>query len=70
MNNNIFSFADTFWWQRTGAAMGTPVACTYAMLSFGHHENVEILPTFQPNLIYYRRYIDDILGIWVPPAKK
>jgi hypothetical protein len=48
--------------------MGTPVACTYAMLSFGHHENVEILPTFQPNLIYYRCYIDDILGIWVPPS--
>jgi len=48
--------------------MGTPVACTYAMLTFVHYENVEILPKFQQNLIYYRRYIDDILGIWVPPS--
>jgi hypothetical protein len=47
--------------------MGTWVICTYAMLSFGHYENVEILPAFQTNLIYYRHYIDDILGIWVPP---
>jgi hypothetical protein len=66
MENNIFSFADTFWKQQSGTAMGTPVACTYAMLSFGQYENAEILPNYQSNLIYYRRYIDDILGIWIP----
>jgi hypothetical protein len=46
--------------------MGTPVACSYAMLSFSHHENNNILTEFQPNLLFYKRYIDDILGIWIP----
>jgi hypothetical protein len=46
--------------------MGTPVACTYAMLSFGHYENTKILPEFNSNLYYYRHYIDDVLGIWIP----
>jgi len=66
MNNYIFSFADSYWLQLSGTAMGTPVACSYATISFGHHENTEILREFQPNLLYYRHYIDDILGIWIP----
>jgi hypothetical protein len=66
MEHNIFNFSDTFWLQHTGTEMGTPVACTYAMISFGQYENKEILPEFQPNLIYYKRFIDDILGIWLP----
>jgi len=51
MEDNLFSFTDTFWLQLTGTAMGTLVACTYAMISFGQYENKEILPEFQPNLI-------------------
>jgi len=70
MEHNIFSFADTFWLQLSGTAMGTPVACTYAMISFRQYENTEILPEFQPNLIYYKRYIDDILGNWLPTPNK
>jgi hypothetical protein len=66
MENNIFSFGDTFWLQPLGTAMGTPSACAYAMVPFGYHENTTILITFCPNLLYYRRYIDDVLGIWVP----
>jgi hypothetical protein len=68
MDNNIFSFSDSYWLQLSGTAMGTPVACTYAMMSFGHFENKEILPKFHNNLFYYKRYIDDILGIWIPPT--
>jgi hypothetical protein len=67
MENNVFSFADTFWLQLAGRAMGTPTACAYDMLSYGHHENTKILEEFQPNLLYYKRYIDDIFGIWLPP---
>jgi len=70
MEHNMFSFADTFWLQLSGTAMGTPVACTYAMISFGQYENTEILPEFQPNLTYYKRYIDDILDIWLPTPNK
>jgi hypothetical protein len=69
MSNNIFSFAETYWLQLAGTAMGTPVACSYVMISFGRHENTEILREFQPNLLYYKRYIDDILGIWIPSAR-
>jgi hypothetical protein len=67
MKNNIFSFANTFWQQLSGTAMGTPVACNYATVTYGHFENTVILPRFKNNLYYYRPYIDDIFGIWVPP---
>jgi hypothetical protein len=68
MENNIFSFSNTYWQQLTGTAMGTPVACSYATIAYGQHENTKILTTFKPFLLYYRRYIDDIFGIWLPPA--
>jgi hypothetical protein len=70
IEHNIFSFADIFWLQLAGTAMGTPVACTYAMISFGQYENKDIMPELKPNLIYYKRYIDDILGIWLPTPKE
>ncbi len=66
MDNNIFAFGNTFWLQTSGAAMGTPVACSYATTSYGNHENLHILPNFTANLFYYKRYINDILGIWLP----
>jgi hypothetical protein len=68
IRNNIFSFADTFWLQMSGMAMGTPVACNYATVTYGHYENMEILPNFKSNLLYYKRYIDDIFKIWLPPT--
>jgi hypothetical protein len=47
--------------------MGTPVACVYAMVLFRHYKNSVILKDFHKELLYYRCYIDDIFGIWVPP---
>ena len=70
MRNNIFSFQDTYWLQTSGTAMGTPVACAYAMVTYGHYENSTILLNFKANLLYYRRYIDDIFGIWIPLSTK
>ncbi len=67
MTNNIFCFGDTTWLQLSGTAMGTPAACAYATITYGHHENTKILTEFLPQLLYYRRYIDDIFGVWVPP---
>ena len=49
--------------------MGTPAACSYATISYGHHENSIILPTYGSQLLYYKRYIDDIFGIWIPPER-
>jgi hypothetical protein len=68
MRNNIFSFADNYWLQLSGTAMGTPAACAFAMLTCGQFENTMLLLTFQDNLIYYCHYIDDMFGIWLPPA--
>jgi hypothetical protein len=66
MENSIFSFANTYWLQLAGTAMGTPAACNYATITFGNHENKEILPNFTRQLLYYCQYIDDIFGIWIP----
>jgi hypothetical protein len=69
MENNIFTFAGPHWLQLSGTAMGTPVACTYATISFSQYENRHILPTFQPQLLYYKRDINDIFGVWLPPTQ-
>jgi len=68
MKNNVFAFKNTTWLQLSGTAMGTPTACAYATISFGHHKNSKILPRFSKYLLYYKRYIDDIFGIWLPPT--
>jgi hypothetical protein len=53
MKNNIFSFADSYWLQTSGTAMGTPTARTYATVTYGQFENTVLLPNFQVNLLYY-----------------
>jgi len=67
-NQPIFSFSNTYWIQLSGTAMGTPAACSYATITYGHFENTEILMEFHPQILFYRRYIDDIFGLWVPPS--
>jgi len=57
MSNNIFQFDDTHWLQCKGTAMGMPTACAYATISFSLHEHLTLLPNFQHNLLYYKRYI-------------
>jgi len=37
MNNNIFSFGDTYWQQLQGTAMGTPAAPLYSIITYGYH---------------------------------
>jgi hypothetical protein len=66
MANNIFSFGDTHWLQNSSTAMGTPAALLYATITYGIHENTRILPNFRNHLFYYKRFIDDIIGIWLP----
>jgi hypothetical protein len=65
MNNNIFTFSNTFWLQLKGTAIDNPAAPLYSILTHGFHENSQILPTFKQNLLYYKRYIDVIFWIWV-----
>jgi uncharacterized protein (UPF0335 family) len=64
MNNNIFQFGDTYWKQIDGTAMGTPPAPMYATLYFAPHE--EATTKKYSEILLYKRYIDDVIGIWVP----
>ena len=65
MNNETFDFGDTSWKQLTGVAMGTPAACQLATLYYGIHENETLLPKYNKNLLLFKRFIDDIFGIWI-----
>jgi hypothetical protein len=56
MNNNIFSFADTFWLQLSGTAIGTPAACAYATQHMG---NTKIPSSYLP--ININSYIINVI---------
>ena len=64
MRLNIFQFGDTWWIQRIGTAMGTPVAVAYAMIFFAYFERTFLLPKYEKNIHFYKRQVDDILMIW------
>jgi hypothetical protein len=44
--------------------MGTPPAPMYATLYFDIHEQETILRKYGRFFLFYKRYIDDVLGIW------
>ena len=63
MQNNIFEFGDCYFLQLLGTAMGTSAAVMWATLYYGYHEVHTIIPKHGNNLLYFKRYIDDIFGI-------
>ena len=65
MLNNIFSFGDMTFKQMNGTTMGTPPAPPYVTIYYGLHES-KFLPQYQNHVVFYKRFIDDILGIWLP----
>jgi hypothetical protein len=66
MTNNVFQLDDCWYHQQNGTAMGTLVACIYATIYYSYHKETRLLPTYRSSLLYYRRFIDDIIGIWIP----
>ena len=68
MKNNIFQFGVLYFLQLLGTAMGTPVAVMWATLYFAYHEHMCLLPKYGTNLLYFKRYIDDIIAIWLGDA--
>jgi hypothetical protein len=63
MRRNVFSFDDTNWLQEIGTAMGTPCACSYAILSYAFHEVQKILADFSEFLLVLKHFIDAMFGI-------
>ena len=65
MSGNIFQFDDLYFRQEDGTAMGTSCAMLYACIYYGFHERVTILPQFGSAILFLKRFIDDMLGIWI-----
>ena len=65
MTMNIFTFGDLTLKQLNGTAMGTPPAPSYATIYYGIHEE-KFLKKYSHRVIYYRRFIDNVIGIWSP----
>ena len=65
MTMNIFTFGDLTLKQLNGTAMGTPPAPPYATVYYGIHEET-FLKKYSHRVIYYRRFIDNVIGIWCP----
>ena len=63
LHNNIFRFANGFFLQKIGTAMGTRMAPNYANLFMGDLEG-EILQNYPLKPLVWYRYIDDIFFIW------
>ena len=66
MRSNIFQFGDTFWKQTRGCAMGTSAAVNYAYLYVGLLEVKRLLPRYKNCLPFFKRFIDDGIGVWLP----
>jgi hypothetical protein len=64
MTNNLFQFGDTYWLQTDGTAMGVSPSCVYATIYFAQFEE-DIVKKY-PEIVFYRRYIDDVFIIWLP----
>jgi hypothetical protein len=65
MKNNIFEWGDLHFLQLLGTAMGTSSAVMWATLYYAYHEVHTLLPKYGINLLYFKRFIDDIFGIWI-----
>lgn len=68
MKNNYFTFNGDIYHQLQGTAMGTAVAPSFASIYLGIIEEV-LLDRFGPNLLLYRRFIDDIIMLTHPDSK-
>jgi len=68
LKNNYFTFGDRMYKQIKGTAMGTPVAVVFACLFIDHIErgilDNELILAPEHTPCFYRRYIDDIFGVF------
>jgi hypothetical protein len=62
--NNLLKFGDTTWRQISGTGMGVSPAPPWATLFYDLHEE-KMVPQWSNYIFFYRRFIDDVLGIWL-----
>ena len=63
--NNIIQFGDTYWRQIAGTGMGISPAPPWATIFYALHENT-FLPLWSQHVTFYKRFINDVFGIWLP----
>ncbi|XP_067141704.1 uncharacterized protein [Centruroides vittatus] len=61
--NSVFAFDGEVYKQQRGVPMGSPVSGDLCEMVVRQLER-KILPLFLPNILLYRRYVDDILIMW------
>ena len=64
MSHNYFWFDGSFFSQQVGVAMGAKFAPSLANLFMAEWEDRHVFHNRRPQLLFYRRFIDDILFIW------
>jgi hypothetical protein len=62
--NNIFKFGDIFIRQTSGTGMGISPAPPWATIFYGVYEE-QLITKWSERLMFFKRFIDDILGIWL-----
>ena len=65
MTTNVFQFGVLYFLQLLGTAMGTSAAVMWATLYFAYHEHHCLLRKYDRQLLFYKRYIDDVIAIWL-----
>ena len=65
MTMNLFHSGNLTLMQLNGTAMGTPPAPLYATIYYGIREE-KILPHHSRRVMYYGRFINDVIRIWCP----
>lgn len=70
LTHNYFLFEDDFYLETHGTAMGANLAPSYANLTLGYWETPFIWEnnSFAKHIIFFGRYIDDIIVIWDGPS--
>jgi len=64
LKNHYLTFNQLYWRQIKGTAMGSNFAVVYACIFLSYMENKQHNTCPHKELIYYKRYIDDAIGIW------
>ena len=64
MRNNVFEWGAMYFLQLLGTAIGTLAAVMWATIHFAYNEVHQLIPVHGVRLFYFKRFIDNIFGVW------